>query len=138
MQSIIDSVPPGELRDYLTGHLLTVVCHGDVHIDARPDTSRVQKGQGVFQVEMSSDREQATRQRSWISMVTAGSYKDQEDDGEIEEVVIEYEEKTHYRIVFRELGTPLRDLTSFWDIFEALAQVCYGAPFSPSLAFRVR
>lgn len=34
--------------------------------------------------------------------------------------------KKHYRIVFREVGTPLHDLTSFKDIFKALCDITRG------------
>ena len=92
-----------EDRERLERCLLTVVGHGDVHVDGSRDSTRP----------IPADR--PLRRTSNILL---------HDDHS--RIPPQPTLQTHYRIAFQEIGSPLRDEISLGDIFKALVDVCAG------------
>ncbi|KAF7790467.1 hypothetical protein EIP86_001422 [Pleurotus ostreatoroseus] len=120
MEQIIKDVGP-ELKK----HLLTVVCHGNVYIDGQADTTRSVDADYRFLVEMPSSKESKKTAESLHSRTVTGSVADREaapEDAETSAPVI-YGQRAHYRIVFEEVGEPLRCVENLDEAFIALATV---------------
>lgn len=113
----------GSLGEYF----LSVVCHGDVYVDGRPDTTQVVDAMYDFILDLPSSgdiraNEEIHRTRTKTGTVADGTLGDNSKR-------IKHSQKTHYRIVFREVGKPLRLVRTLSHVYKALADVTKGTAF---------
>ena len=112
--------------DALKQTLLTVVCHGEVYIRERPDYTReFPEDYDRYKLAHLTDHQKQERSRAYASQMDIKAHT-----GTIHAEMPrmpEYHRKVHYRIVFREVGTPLRDVTSLHKTFWALWSASAGA-----------
>ena len=94
------SLPDAD-RDRLEKCLLTVVTHGDVLVNGAADHTRLITIAGSAVPVGHANKRGGPRSAPTL--------------------------QTHYRIVYQEIGTPLRDEPSLAVIYKALAEVCGGA-----------
>ena len=114
-----------ELVDSLTDVLLSMVCHGEVYIDDRPDyTKAVALGYDDYQLVYQTDHQKQKHSREFASQKGTKSHTGTihtETPGSPN-----FHRKVHYRIVFSEVGKPLHQETSLYAVFSALHDVCFG------------
>ena len=98
----------------LDGFLLTVLEFGDVIIAGQPDCTRVPP----------KNQDHPPEPQTGTKRRRAQAAKPER----------RHCQQVHHRIVYRELGTPLRDETSMVTVFNALADVCRGEYSMPRQA----
>ncbi|KAJ3559785.1 hypothetical protein NM688_g130 [Phlebia brevispora] len=86
-----------EYAEALKKALVTVLCHGDVFVDGAQDATRSLSEHDPSNVDNAADDSDLFGKR-----------------------------QVHYRIVFKEVGTPLHDVTSLATVYKALGDVTYG------------
>lgn len=120
-----------EEKSMLGACLLRIEHHGDVYIGERPDTTKEPHAAAVGyhiverpanSVIMKQQLQVASERVSMSSPMTGPAVEINytRKDGPC------YDKKTHYRIVFTEVGTPLHEITSWSLAFRVLAAVVGG------------
>lgn len=111
-----------DLIKNIEAHFLHVQCHGDVWVDDHPDTTlamrrgaRLPDDVEFYQItqKLGSSDEVDTHNAPRGSIILGR-------DTEQGQVVEDYDDKSHYRIVFVERGHPIGDLTSAGELWFAL------------------
>lgn len=110
-------------------HFLTVNCHGDVYVDSQLDNTKtllrqdtdIPEDLGWYQLKHAGPKSGAEH----VTMPPVGRTPVTEQIPKAEDAV-EYDEKTHYRIVFNEVAKGIDELTSMHMIFVYLSEVLIG------------
>lgn len=123
-------------RDYL----LTVECHGDVFIGGQKDQthSLIRRGHAVPQNHAWYElRSSPPSPNADAPLYPSGSIPFLAPI--VDREIIEYDDKSHYRIVFEELGTSIDKLNSTFDIVYNLGLALEGAYPSntPSTGYKI-
>ena len=123
-----------EHKTVLDTQFLTVLMHGDVHIDSRPDTTlseatrRLLTNDGARYLLDAPNPAAAERRRKLEeSMPQTGTHHSaQEFRDKIQGEIVSCRTKSRYRIVFKEVCTSLYREPSLPKIFETLGRACVG------------
>lgn len=119
---------------------LTVLAHGDVYIQERPDHTRdlITHGADVpidcpdfilpnqLKIRKSQTSKSRGRSRPAPPTMGTGHHRSLEEQMPPPATQIRYLLKIHYRIVFREVCEPLHKMTSMRDVFNVLRQIVLG------------
>jgi hypothetical protein len=119
----------GEDRRSVEKHFLTTICHGDVRTgnDMLDDTGKVlmrgleiRPDCSLFELQRNPIMQNSKRPsgseglRATIRVQVSNSHQ-------------RYEHKTHYRVVFKEIGTTIDNMTSLPDVMKVLKDTAGGA-----------
>ena len=116
-------------KDALKEFFLTVECHGDVYIDNKSDNTHtlirrdkpIPHDLGVYRLQLPSPESGIDDQ-----LLPVGSRPPVPQVADCEDT-IDYDIKSHYRIVFEELGVLIDKLNSTFQIFKCLALAVFGS-----------
>ncbi|KAJ3555181.1 hypothetical protein NM688_g2719 [Phlebia brevispora] len=120
-------------QEALKPYLLTVLCHGDVMTSSGDgDKTRVPAETGFnLRAEAAYGNTQSRRRSARLQ--SKSKKKPEESNTPAQEstmkIPISYAQKTHYHIVFQEVGTPLTAVESMSDAFHALRHVAAALAF---------
>lgn len=131
---IVESVTDGEDRKLVETAFLTTECHGDVHLDGKPDVTLYDEFRDESSIKYlprydfnprtpneethnhSTANSQATYVRKYSNSILTKPANS----------ALCLHSKTHYRILFEELCQPLHKTTSLQDILWMLVQATAG------------
>ncbi|KAJ3552851.1 hypothetical protein NM688_g3934 [Phlebia brevispora] len=123
----IRNVENEEHRVTLQEMLLTVECHGDVLIHDQHDTTRRAPDDASderFLLEQPRPNAQELKVKADQIRATNGSAYRSPDRRP--KAIPSYHKKTHYRIVFKEVGKTLQSEKSLVQVYDSLSQVAHG------------
>lgn len=132
LEKIIASASSVKDRETLVRHLLTIMCYGDVYVNGAKDSTK-QLRRGL--VTTSDIGSYALRQPTPLApdgtlsedlrgVPVGTSLYPAIDD--VRPQLVMYNDKTHHRIVFNEVGTPIETLTSLSSIVRMLLLTLRG------------
>lgn len=116
-----------EHKKAFTEHFLTVECHGDVYIGNEEDNTHslhrrnqtVPQDLDLYQLQLPPPKSSTADQ-----FYRAGAFP---QFNTVYDSIVAYGNKSHYRIVFEELGTTIDKLTSAFDILKVLSIALFSA-----------
>ena len=128
------SAVKAQIKSALESALLHVECHGDVHIHNDLDRTRLFPDHiGEYRIERDPVAGKAKQTASKkVATLSTPVLDETLFDSPIKLPV--FHRKTHYRIVFSDVGTPLHECSSLSQVFGALASSIKGEPSMTSRA----
>lgn len=129
MEAVINDLSTPEDRETLREILLTVLCHGDVlGPDGHEDSTRLVPSDRwqPYSLNEETSTEEDARTTSTNSLANSGAYGALPPKPRGYDKPVLFTRKTHYRIVFEEVGTPLNQVDNLRHVFKALWNVSRG------------
>lgn len=129
------ATPGSQEADMFKNHLLTVECFGDVMIDGEPDSTdalhrrgaAISATYGRLELNLKSHRQSLKSEQ--IPAVNAIPLPISDANTDAGAAAVDYLAKTHHRIVFKEVGTPIHAVDSLPVVFEALRNLVFGESY---------
>ncbi|KAJ3556688.1 hypothetical protein NM688_g1887 [Phlebia brevispora] len=118
-----DAVAAGSNPEVVEKGFLTVVCHGDVQLGGVADKTLAIKASRRLKIHSTTKGEEKEEANSYQIRSAVGSCIDSYSKGKHISPTIDYDRKTHYWIVFREVGVPLRLAKLLDQAYHSLATV---------------
>lgn len=117
---------PDAAKESLKTALLTVLRHGDVlGPNQEEDSTRIVRDYELYALHGGTTYDRNGHARGYARRTQNGSYVDMPSTKH-DAIPTFFDRKTHYRIVFKEVGTPLHQMDNLRKVFKALHRVSQG------------